>query len=76
LIRSLLPALLIRRPLPRRDLVQGAPFRLHPHVGRAREDSARDMPSDTHDHLVARARDPQPGCESYRASAQQLSPGP
>ena len=59
--RRLLPfgfrlALLIGRVLARGDLVEGAPFRFHPHVGVAREHGAGDVPGDAHDHLVAGAR--------------------
>ena len=38
------------------DLVEGAPFRFHPHVGIARKHRARDVARDAHDHFVARAR--------------------
>src|ERR1035441_3311291 len=48
--------LLVGRALACGDLVEGAPLRFHPHVGVAREHGARDVPSDAHDHLVARAR--------------------
>ena len=34
----------------------GAPLRLHPHVGIAREHGARDVAGRTHDHFVARTR--------------------
>ena len=60
--RSLLPplrfliALLVCRALPHRDLVEGAPFRLHPHMGVAGKHGARDVPGDAHNHLIARAR--------------------
>ena len=46
----------IRRPLPRRNLVQRPALRLRPHMGVAREHRARDVPGDTHDHFVAGAR--------------------
>ena len=49
-------ALFIGRALACGDLVEGAPFRFHPHVGVPLEHSARDVASDAHDHLVARAR--------------------
>jgi len=60
--RTLLPplgfflALLVGGALARGNLVQGTPFRFHPHVGVTREHGARDVPGDAHDHLVARAR--------------------
>ena len=44
----LLP-LLIRRSPAGGNLVEGTPFRLHPHVGIARKHGARDVPSDVHD---------------------------
>ena len=49
-------ALLIRRALPRGDLVEGPPFRFHPHVGVPRQHGTGDVPGDANDHLVARAR--------------------
>src|SRR5437879_6357603 len=49
-------ALLFGRALARGDLVERAPLRLHPQLGVAREHGARDVPGDTHDHLVASAR--------------------
>jgi hypothetical protein len=42
---------LVRRALPRRNFIQGAPLCPHPHVGVAREHGARDVPSDAHDSL-------------------------
>src|ERR1017187_2092267 len=36
------------------DLVEGAPLRLDPHAGGARQLGASDVPGDAHDHLVAR----------------------
>jgi hypothetical protein len=40
----------------RGDLVKGAPLCLHPHVGVARQHCSRDVPGDSHDHLVGGAR--------------------
>jgi len=39
--------------LARGDPVEGAPLRLHPHVGVTGEPGARDGPGDAHDHLIA-----------------------
>ena len=44
LVFGFLLALLVRRALARGDLVEGAPFRYHPHVGVAGEYGARDVP--------------------------------
>ncbi|HEX7425198.1 MAG TPA: hypothetical protein VF311_15120 [Terriglobales bacterium] len=49
-------ALFIGRALACGDLVEGAPFRFHPHVGVPREHGPRDVARDAHDHLVTRAR--------------------
>ena len=46
-------ALLVGRALACSDLVESAPLRLHPHMGVPREHSARDVPGDAHNHLVA-----------------------
>ena len=49
-------AFLVGAALARGNLIQGPPFRLHPHVRVAREHSARDVARDAHDHLIAGAR--------------------
>ena len=46
-----LTALRVGGSLARGDFVEGAPLRLHPHMGVARAQDARDMPGDTHDDL-------------------------
>jgi hypothetical protein len=47
----LLP-IIVGRFLPRGDFVEGAPFRLHPHVGVARQHGSGDVPGDAHDPFV------------------------
>src|ERR1035441_9503115 len=49
-------SLLVGRALACGSFVEGAPLRRHPHAGVAGERSARDVPGDPHDHLVACAR--------------------
>ena len=65
---SFLLALLVGCALAGGNLVEGAPLRLHPDMGVAREHDARDVPGDAHDHLVARARLGQFGDEVWRLS--------
>src|SRR5260221_7824862 len=43
-----LMALLVRRALAFSDFIEGAPLRLHPHVGVSREHGARDVSGDAH----------------------------
>jgi hypothetical protein len=52
----LLLALLVGGALAFGDLVERPPLRFHSYVGVAREHGARDVPGDTHKHVVARPR--------------------
>jgi hypothetical protein len=54
LFRFLL-ALFVSRALAFDNFVEGAPFRLHPNMGVAREHGARDVPGGAHYHLIAGA---------------------
>jgi hypothetical protein len=56
LLLSFLPALLVGRPLPNCDLVEGAPLGFHPDMGVAGKHGARNVPSDAHDHFAAPTR--------------------
>jgi hypothetical protein len=47
--------LLVCGPLARSNLVEGVPFRFHPHVGVTGEHGTRHVPRNAHDYLVARA---------------------
>lgn len=55
---SLDPALLVRRALPCRDLVEGAPLGFDPDLRVVRKHGGRAMPGDAYDQLVADAMRP------------------
>ena len=56
LSRDFFAALVVCRPLTCGDLIEGAPLRLHPHVGVGRQHGPRDVTGDAHDHFVAGTR--------------------
>jgi hypothetical protein len=56
LLRCFSLAFLVGGALTRGDLVEGAPFRFHSHMGVAREHGPRDVPGDAHDDLITGTR--------------------